>query len=162
MKENELTEIDGHYYNKFGSIVYPRLKDRKKIKIKSLYQTEDCELNRSYKEFEIQAVAYNNLRDFFKNDQYVKGEYTIKDGLRYLHCDIAIIDKNYQLVVIIEVKRSLTELSKEDVKYQIETYNKFASTLILSTMQEAENIVTTLFSKGYITVEKFNWSKWDC
>lgn len=160
MPEEFFQGANGKYFNKFGSIVYPRLKDRKRALLvrESTYQPISCEKTRSYKEFEIQAVAYNKLRELFKNDQFIQGEYAIKDGIgRYIRCDLAIFDRNSQLVLIIEVKRSLIDIDTPTVKYQLDSYKKYAPLLILSNMKDAENIISILFSKGYITPDKFGW-----
>lgn len=164
MPEDIILGEDGHYYNKFGSIIYPRKKNRPRLtkRIKtlrvSLYQPTTCENPHSYKEFEIQAVAYVKLRDFFKDDKLIRGEFAINDGVgRYIRCDLAIFDKNSQLILIIEVKRNLEHANREIDKAQIECYKKYAPVYVLHTMHDAENIVHLLFSMGYITVEKFAW-----
>ena len=161
MLDKFILGADGHYYNEFGSIVYPRKKDRNKAKIVrlSLYQPNTYENPHSYKEFEIQAVAYTKLRDFFKDDKFIRGEYGINDGVgRYIRCDLAILDKNLQPILIIEVKRNLDRTNRDADKEQIKCYEKYAPVFILHTMQDAENIVTILLSRGYLNTDKFGWN----
>jgi hypothetical protein len=161
MQDEFILGADGHYYNKFGSVVYPRRKNRNKIKLThlSLYQPQTYKNSHSYKEFEIQAVAYVKLRDFFKDDKFIRGEFAINDGVgRYIRCDLAILDKNSQLILIIEVKRNLDLSNREVDIEQIKCYEKYAPVFILHTMQDAENIVTILLSKGYLNSEKFGWN----
>ena len=60
--------------------------------------------NNKPSEFEVQSLAYSNLKKFFP---IVRGEYKIK-GARF---DIAIFDSQKNLKLIIEVKKSKTGYS---------------------------------------------------
>lgn len=138
---SEYTFRNGHYYNKFGSIVYPRKKNINKS-------------IRSFQEFEIQAIAYSKLRDFFKNDKFIRGEFSIrsnKDNYCYLRCDIAILNKDLQPILIIEVKRNYQETLIS--QGQIELYKKHAPVFVLSNMPDAENIVQVLMTKNLISLD---------
>jgi hypothetical protein len=134
---------NGNYYNQFGSIVYPRRKDRPDFK--GIY-------SRSFQEFEIQAVAYTKLRDFFKNDKVVRGEYSIrynKDKYCYIRCDIAILNENFQPILIIEVKKNFK--AESDSLSQIQIYKKYAPVYVINNMLDAENIVQILLKKELIS-----------
>ena len=56
-------------------------------------------MNNKHSEFEVQALAYTNLKKFFP---IVRGEYKIK-GARL---DIAIFDSEKKLRCVVEVKKS--------------------------------------------------------
>lgn len=120
---------NGEYYNEFGSIVYPR-------------RTPTL---RKYQEFEIHAVAYINLRNFFKDDNRVKGEFTY----RFMRCDIAILNKKSEVVLIIEVKKNNREVVNS--QGQIEAYKKYSKVYVLDNMQDAEDIISILVSKKLIS-----------
>ncbi len=68
-------------------------------------------MNRHPSEFEVQALAYWNLKKAFP---IVRGEYKVKRpefGRLGARLDIAIFDKKAQLRLIIEVKKSVRSFS---------------------------------------------------
>lgn len=100
------------------------------------------EYTREYSEFEIQAVAYCRLKNYYKDFNIVRGEITLSDErIGYSRCDIAIFDKiTGELRIIIEVKKNKKLL--EQSRGQIELYERFCNNVIvISSMREAEGII---------------------
>lgn len=172
---SELIFKNGCFFNEFGSIVYPRKKDQQKywdshpnekISVSQTVRTSCVNSkdykqvsvpfnfnNRKFQEFEIHAVAYDNLRNFFKDDNIVRGEFSIRSntkGYCYFRCDIAILDESSQPILIIEVKKSRNEV--ENSSGQIKVYKQFAPVYILDNMKDAENIIQILFEQHFLPI----------
>ena len=135
---------DGKYYNQFGSLAFPNMS---KAAIRRWHGIKDKSIfERSFAEFEIQAVTYVNLVNYFKGHNIIRGEHCLskKDGKHYCRCDIAILDeKCINPMLIIEVKRNKNEILHS--KGQIQNYYNFCDkVIVISSMEEAENIVNTI------------------
>jgi hypothetical protein len=139
---------DGKWYNEYGSLVFPRHKDRPNPDIDTLLPFKKYEKH-CYQEFEIQAVTYCKLRDYI-GDTYIKGEFSLGaiGGKKYCRADVVILNpKTLEVIVIIEVKRNKQEIIKS--KGQINQYYKFCkNVIVISSMKEAENIISQI--KGFL------------
>jgi hypothetical protein len=133
---NKSTSYDGKFYNKFGSLVFPRMSRWKKTN------------TRKYTEFEIHAVAYCALRNFYKkDDSRVKGEFTLQGGCG--RCDIAIFNKLGILTLIVEVKKNKREAKIS--QGQILSYERIAPVYVLDNISDAEKIISILLTKKLIS-----------
>ncbi len=153
---SKLIYQNGSFFNEHGSIVYPREKDKCKylgyVELKKVESTIESS-ERSFQEFEIHAVAYVNLKKYFRSYNTVRGEYSIRnknqEGYCYFRCDIAILDKSGKPTLIIEVKKNYNETLHSEG--QIEAYKRFAPVYVIDNMKKAENIVKILLEEELIT-----------
>ena len=81
-------------------------------------------------EFEVQVIAYNTLKQIFKN---VRGEFHYrKDGKRAARFDIAILDSDNLPKIIIEVKT----FSHNKMGAQVERYQKLTGLPVIGVKGE--------------------------